>query len=173
MLAKIKLRYAIPIYRAESRLMIKRESSYGRSNDKFDDIFTSSSNSNVYNEIQILKSRPLAARIVKKLSLQHSCFNKGKIRSSLLYREAPISIEPLSPDSLSSMGAQVTIVDNDHFLLGEEHKKYSFTEVIGTGHSAFRIVKLFPQVYNISASNVYNIGYNTVADAVTGVVGGL
>ena len=73
--AKIKLRYAIPIYRAESRLLIKRESPYGRSNDKFDDIFMGTPNQNVYNEIQLLKSRPLAARVVRKLKLQNTCFN--------------------------------------------------------------------------------------------------
>jgi tyrosine-protein kinase Etk/Wzc len=48
-LAKIKLRYAIPIYRTEARLLIKRESPYGRSNDKFDDIFMSNGSQNVYN----------------------------------------------------------------------------------------------------------------------------
>src|SRR5687768_18076878 len=60
---------------------IKKESPYGRSNDKFDDIFMGTSNQNVYNEIQLLKSRPLAARVVRKLRLQNTCYNKGKIRS--------------------------------------------------------------------------------------------
>jgi len=172
-LAKIKLRYAIPIYRAESRLLIKRESPYGRSNDKFDDIFMSSSNQNVYNEIQLLKSRPLAARVVRKLHLQNTCMNKGKIRSSLLYREAPIAILPVVEDSLIDLGAQVTVVDNDHFVFNEESKKYSFNQVIQRGNTSFRIIKLLPQAYNISASNVYNLGYTTIANAAEGVVGGL
>src|SRR4051812_6324845 len=75
-LAKIKLRYATPIYKAEARLLIKKEPSYGRSNDKFDDIFMGGSIQNVYNEIEIIKSRPLAARVVKALRLQTSCYNK-------------------------------------------------------------------------------------------------
>ena len=172
-IAKIKLRYAIPIYKAESRLLIKRESPYGRSNDKFDDIFMGSPNQNVYNEIQLLKSRPLAARVVRKLRLQNTCYNKGKIRSSLMYKEAPIAIVPTVPDSTSNMGVQVTIVDNDYFTLNEENQKHRFNEVIKSGRAEYRIVKLFPQVHNISASNVYTIGYSSLANAVESVVGGL
>ncbi len=172
-LAKIKLRYAIPIYRAESRLLIKRESPYGRSNDKFDDIFMGTPNQNVYNEIQLLKSRPLAARVVKKLHLQNTCFNKGKIRSSLLYREAPIALVPNDPDSVTNLGVQITVVDNDHFVLNEETKKHSFYENISSGAYSYKVVKLFPQVYNISASNTYTIGYIPMPSAVESVVGGL
>ena len=172
-LAKIKLRYAIPIYKAESRLLIKRESPYGRSNDKFDDIFMGSPNQNVYNEIQLLKSRPLAARVVRKLRLQNTCYNKGKIRSSLLYKEAPIAIVPTVPDSTMNLGVQVKIIDNNYFTLNEENKKYTFNEVIKSGNAEYRIVKLFSQVHDISASNVYTIGYSPLASAVESVVGGL
>src|SRR5690349_5795118 len=94
-LAKIKLRYATPIYKADSRLLIKKESPYTRSNDKFDDIFMGGSTQNVYNEIEIIKSRPLIARVVKALHLQNTCYNRGSIRSSVMYREAPFTILPL------------------------------------------------------------------------------
>lgn len=172
-LAKIKLRYAIPIYRAEARLLIKRESPYGRSNDKFDDIFMGTPNQNVYNEIQLLKSRPLAARVVRKLNLQNTCFNKGKIRSTLLYREAPIAIVPVLSDSLTNLGAQVTVVDNEHFVLNEQERKHMFNEVIQQGNRGFRIVKLVPEVYNITASNVYNLGYSSIPNAAEGIVSNL
>src|SRR3954470_7487324 len=66
-IAKIKLRYATPIYQTEARLLIKKESPYNRSNEKFDEIFTAGPQQNVFNEIEILKSRPLAARVVKVL----------------------------------------------------------------------------------------------------------
>src|SRR5213075_2231115 len=67
--AKIKLRYATPIYKSEARLLIKKETPYARNNDKFDEIFAGGSIQNVYNEIEILRSRPLAARVVKALHL--------------------------------------------------------------------------------------------------------
>jgi tyrosine-protein kinase Etk/Wzc len=109
-LAKIKLRYATPIYKSEARLLIKKETPYGRSNDKFDEIFAGGSIQNVYNEIEILRSRPLAARVVKALHLQTSCYNKGNIRSTLLYREAPITL--ITSSNTDSTGGVLHPIDD-------------------------------------------------------------
>lgn len=173
-IAKMKLRYAIPIYRTEARLLIKKESPYGRSNDKFDDIFMSGSNQNVFNEIEILKSRPLAAKVAKVLRLQTICYNKGNIRSTLLYPDAPIVLLPVNPsDSLAEMSVELTVTDNDHFKLNEQATVYSFGQNIKAGNNEFKIIRLYPQVYNISASNIYQLSYNSLASAANRVVGGL
>ena len=173
-IAKMKLRYAIPIYRTEARLLIKKESPYGRSNDKFDDIFMSGSNQNVFNEIEILKSRPLAAKVAKVLRLQTICYNKGNIRSTLLYPDAPIVLLPVNPsDSLAEMSVELTVTDNDHFKLNEQANVYSFGQNIKVGNNEFKIIRLYPQVYNISASNIYQLSYNSLASAANRVVGGL
>ena len=173
-LAKIKLRYATPIYKAEARLLIKKEGSYSRGNDKFDDIFAGGSIQNVYNEIEIIKSRPLAARVVKALRLQTSCYNKGSIRSSLLYHEAPITILPLGDaDTTASFGVQLTVVDNDHFKIGEGAKLYTFGETINQSGIEYKIVKLRQQAYNVSASNVFVLVHSSIERAANGVVSGL
>src|SRR2546423_9129483 len=62
-IAKSKLRYATPIYKADARLLIKKETPYGHSNDKFDDIFLGGSSQNVYNAIEIIKSQALSRRV--------------------------------------------------------------------------------------------------------------
>jgi capsular exopolysaccharide synthesis family protein len=155
-------------------LLIKKETPYGRSNDKFDEIFSGGSIQNVFNEIEILRSRPLAARIVKALHLQTSVFNKGNIRSTLLYRESPITLFSLgSPDSTGSFGIQITIVNNEQYRIGEDTKLHSFGETIQMQGAPFRIVKLQSQVYNALPSNVYVLTQTTFDRAANALVGGL
>jgi tyrosine-protein kinase Etk/Wzc len=173
-IAKIKLRYATPIYRTEARLLIKKESPYGRSNDKFDEIFMGGSIQNVYNEIEILKSRPLAARVARELRLQTICYNKGNIRSTLVYPNPPLAILPVTPaDSTGDISLEITVTDNDHFKIAEQAKVYSFGEVIKSGANQFRVMRLDPQVFNVSASNIYVLIYNTLSSAADRIVGGL
>lgn len=173
-IAKIKLRYATPIYRTEARLLIKKESPYGRSNDKFDEIFMGGSIQNVYNEIEILKSRPLAAKVAKELRLQTVCYNKGNIRSTLMYPNPPLAILPLTPaDSTGDISLELTVVDNDHFRINEQPKTYAFGETIVFGASQFKVMRLDPQVFNVSASNIYLLSYSSLSSAADRIVGGL
>ena len=173
-LAKVKLRYATPIYKADSRFLIKKETPYGHSDGKFDDIFMGGSAQNVYNEIEIIKSRPLAARVVKALHLQTSCFNKGSIRSSLLYHEAPITLLLMgSEDSVSSFGVQITITDNDHFKVGENPTLHTFGETLMQSGVQYKIIKLYPTVVNVSKSNVFVLTHTSAEKAANALVGGL
>ena len=172
--AKIRLRYAVPVYRTEARLLIKKEQPYGRSNDKFDDIFMGGNIQNVYNEMQILKSRPLAYKVAKQLRLQTTCYNVGNIKSTLLYRETPIGIYPIDPvDSLTSVSLQITITDNDHFKLNEKGQVYPFNQALDINGKQFRVVKLTSQVFDANNSNVYQISQTSIQNAAEGVVGGL
>lgn len=173
-IAKMKLRYAVPVYKSEARLLIKKEQPYGRSNDKFDEIFMGTGNQNVFNEIEILKSRPLAAKVAKALKLQSFCYNKGNIRNTLLYPDAPIVLLPVNAvDSNADMSVELTVTDNDHFKLNEESKAHTFGETIKSGAREFKIIKLYSQVYNISASNLYILGHTSLLSAANRVVGGL
>lgn len=174
-IAKVKLRYATPIYRTDSRLLIKKESPYGRSNDKFDDIFMSGGGSqNVFNEMEILKSRPLAARVARQLHLQTTCYNKGNIRSTLLYPDPPIVVLPLTPeDSTAAISVELTLTDNDHFKLNEEPKVRTFGDVIKSGSSQFKILRIAPLVFNSTTSNIYIVSYSSLTSAADRVAGGL
>ncbi|HKP31534.1 MAG TPA: polysaccharide biosynthesis tyrosine autokinase, partial [Chitinophagaceae bacterium] len=168
----MKLRYAIPIFRTESRLLIKREAP-GRTNDKFDDIFSGGSFQNVFNEMQLLKSRPLAARVAKVLNLQYRYYNKGNIRNSLLYNESPVGIEVLNPDSTSSVSVTIVVTDDNHFKFEKEEKQHSFGETINIGGTNFKVIKFLPNVYNLYSSNVYILRKGTIADVANEVAGNL
>ena len=172
-LAKIKIRYEVPIYRAEARLLIKRDAP-GRGNDKFDEIFSGNSYQNVFNEMELLKSRPIGARVAKLLNLQSYCINVGNIRNSQLYKEAPIAVQLMPPlDSTSVFSIQLTIIDNNRFRIKDQPKQYTFGELVSSGGNSFRIIKLLPQVHNLYGSNEFIIGRYSPESTTEMVVGGL
>ena len=71
--AYVYLRYATRYYNVGGTLHIKNEPQGGRS-DKFDDIFLNTKALNISSEIEVLKSRPLMERVVKKKGLNISYF---------------------------------------------------------------------------------------------------
>src|SRR4026208_567667 len=77
-IAYIYLRYATPYYNVVGSMHIKSEPQNTRS-DKYDDIFLNAKTLNIQSEIEILKSRPLMERVVKKLGVNVSYFAIGKI----------------------------------------------------------------------------------------------
>src|ERR1700743_790608 len=59
-LAYIKLRYIVPVYRVQSAMLIKNEGSNGVGKDqKFDELFMTQSSVNLANEMAILRSSPV------------------------------------------------------------------------------------------------------------------
>jgi capsular exopolysaccharide synthesis family protein len=137
-LAKIKIRYSVPIYHVQSSLLINNDqngSPGGKEGERLDQLFMFQPSTNLSNEIEILKSRPLLARVARDLGLQTEYYNKGKIRSTFIYEEMPFHMVILDqPDTLNSFSFGLIIKDNDHFLLNQEKTPHVFGEpfMIGT-----------------------------------------
>src|SRR5688500_13249580 len=96
MLAYIKLRYSTPIYSVSGRSLLTRPRSNG-GGEKCDDIFMMEKGDRINDEIESIKSRSMAARVVRALRLQKQVYNKGTIRSTVIHpRELPFNFEILS-----------------------------------------------------------------------------
>src|SRR5687768_10997993 len=80
-LAYVKLRYSTPIYSVAGKLLVSSGAVGGGGGDKFDDIFMMQRTDKLGDEIEIIKSRNMAARVVRSLGMQKQTYNKGKIRS--------------------------------------------------------------------------------------------
>jgi capsular exopolysaccharide synthesis family protein len=133
-MAYLKLRYATPIYSVQSSLLIKSEEANSIGKDqKFDELMMSEgSNVNLSNETAILRSRPVLKRVIRDLRLQTYCYNLGNVRNSFIYpfSRSPIRISDASLiDSARGFDLQVTMLDEDHFSLNEDKKKYTFGQV--------------------------------------------
>src|SRR5262245_56304471 len=96
------LRYATRVYSSTGTLLIKNEQQNSRASDKFEDIFMNNKAQNIASEIEILKSRPLMERVVKRLGLQASYFAKGKFVNNNIYKQGPFIMEAQMRDSSRS-----------------------------------------------------------------------
>ncbi|MFK8303024.1 GumC family protein [Capnocytophaga stomatis] len=135
--AFLYLRYATPLYKASTIIMLKDDNKGGTVNE-----FSILSDldigvkDNVENEVEVLRSRTLSEKAVKKLNLNISYFPLGKTKPDL-YNESPVNI---TIDKLSEAFEKETPLDleikglndiayniyNDGKLLG----KYNYGEPV-------------------------------------------
>lgn len=101
-IAFVYLRYATPQYSASMTILVKDEKKGGMLSElsAFADLgIGGGMMSNVDNEIEILKSRTLAERTVKKLGLNVSIFEKGRVNSVEKYQDGQIEVQIINPKS--------------------------------------------------------------------------
>ena len=96
------LRYATPKYEVETSLLIKQDDNMmGSELAAFQDMgLFGGGNSNIQNEIQLLKSRTLARSVAKDLNLTTRYFRQGRIKESEAYAEQiPIRLQEVIANS--------------------------------------------------------------------------
>ena len=115
--ARIYLRYTIPQYEVKSTLLIKNQ----QDNDQFSqefilrDLGIGGQESNVSDEIQILKSVTLMEEVVEELKLNIRLITKGRIRNNDIYANAPIEIDSINVDPEESGSFIIQILNNEEF----------------------------------------------------------
>ncbi|MBA4277240.1 polysaccharide biosynthesis tyrosine autokinase [Flavobacterium sp.] len=167
-LAFVYLRYATPQYQASTTILVKDEKKGGMLSElsAFSDLGLGSGlKSNVDNEIEILKSRTLVERTIKKLGLQVVIAEKGNVISSEKYKDAPIEInfsntkpafdteklqlefKELSPATFA-LGSELTAGEKPSFLHAK--KEFRYGEIIPTPNGDLIITK------SITKNNRFN-----------------
>ncbi|MFD2907235.1 GumC family protein [Flavobacterium ardleyense] len=95
-LAFLYLRYASPTYNAAMSIQVKDDRRGGMSSElaAFSEITQMSGvKDNVENEVEVLRSRTLMEKTLKKLHLEVVYFTAGKVKSFEIYKNTPIIIE--------------------------------------------------------------------------------
>lgn len=93
--AHIYLRYAIPIYQAAAKLLIKEEQNGRRGNSiqSSANLGIISNSNGIDNEMEILKSRTLAQQAVYDLKLYTTYRHEGRIKDHLIYGEQEVNVD--------------------------------------------------------------------------------
>jgi tyrosine-protein kinase Etk/Wzc len=96
-IAYVYLRYATPLYKISSSLLIKEDNRPVESSiiEMMDPL---GRGKKVDNEIEILKSRTIAKTVVKNLDLYGEVFEKGRIRDISMYKKGPLQFKFIDPD---------------------------------------------------------------------------
>jgi tyrosine-protein kinase Etk/Wzc len=139
--------YAVPQYRVYSTMLIKDEKNgQSLSNvEALSDLSSFKSNQNIYNEVEVLKSKSLMRRVIDELNLSVSYFVKGKFRYVELYGNgSPIKLIAGKLDS-SVVGQSMTVTPklNSLFDLTDftgKTKTYKFGQKIVEPYGDFSII---------------------------------
>ncbi|MBA4317911.1 MAG: tyrosine protein kinase [Flavobacterium sp.] len=158
-LAFVYLRYTTPQYQASTTILVKDEKKGGMLSElsAFADLGLGSGlKSNVDNEIEILKSRTLVERTVKKLGLHVVLVEKGNVISTEKYKNAPIEVnfintkptfdtekmlldfEELSPNTFA-LESELKAGETPTLLNAK--KEFRYGEIISTPNGDFIITK--------------------------------
>src|SRR5215510_1024930 len=125
--AYVYLRYATRIYSSSATMLIMTDQQKASSNDKFEELFGSKNRDlTIQGEIEILKSKPLMERVVKKLDLSTSYLAIGKIKNENIYKYGPFTLEAFQiNDSSRSFTLIIRPNNNETFTVNGENKRFT------------------------------------------------
>ena len=138
--AWVYLRYATPIFRSSGTLEINDESQSGNNiNDpKLNQLTLNTGTTNIQNEIEVLKSKPLMERVVKALNLQVSYKAIGKIKSPDIYKQGPFLVQIFDLyDSSKSFSLGIKFLNFKSIFISVAKSRvyspylYSLVEILG------------------------------------------
>lgn len=122
-MASLYLRYAIPIYSASATILVKDEKKGGLQSElaAFSDLgIMSNVKSNVDNEIEVIKSRRIISKTIKKLGFNVSYISVGRVKALEQYKDKPIEFTFYDvTDSFYKSQKSFTLnsIDSNHFEL--------------------------------------------------------
>lgn len=161
--AFIYLRYSTNIYSATGTMLIKNDKPSSGSDDRVEDILSGGNRpQNLQNEIEILRSRPLMARVVDKLNLQFSYLVEGRVKDMNVYGKSPFNVEFIeAPNDTRPFSLKIYIQSSDQFRLTEGGKLFSFGETISYQGRKIRVNRrgtVSPgMVYTVSWKSAENV----------------
>jgi uncharacterized protein involved in exopolysaccharide biosynthesis len=127
--AYLNLRWSPRIYQVAGNILVKDPSRNGSSSasDKFD-ILQMQPNKNINDEIQVIRSRSMAQRVVHTLGYETQYLNVGKIRAGVIYpKESPIQLEILRlKDSAAEISMTVYFINDQQFSFTEKGQPMYF-----------------------------------------------
>ncbi|PWV49832.1 polysaccharide biosynthesis tyrosine autokinase [Chitinophaga sp. S165] len=132
-IAYVYLRYATPLYKMSSTLLIKEDARAVESSiiEMMDPL---GSGKKIENEIEILKSRTIAKSVVRHLNLYGEIFERGRIRDVSMYKRAPVQITFIDPDHIDPMAGALLDLAYDYkgqkITLGD--KTYPLNDTVTT-----------------------------------------
>jgi capsular exopolysaccharide synthesis family protein len=174
LLAFIKLRYSPNIYSVKGTILVKNQTGFNENSEKFGEMLFGEPSKDLYDEMQIIRSRGMAKRVVRSLNLEIQYFNEGKIRSTQVSSvQSPFNlvIQHLK-DSSTSFSLLVTLLKDGQFIIAENGMPINFGQPFETVYGVFSLEKLYNNMA-VFASNRFVIEYAPADKRANELVGGL
>lgn len=148
--AWLYLRYTPKKYYTETSVLVSTEDSRKSSISMQD--FTNISlggntgGNNLFDEIAIMKSKPILFDLVKKLNLDVEVYNEGRLLTTNIYEETPVygQVTIVDYKKFKSHLYTITPLSNNQFSLkknGGAEKKYSYQQKIVVPYGSFSVFR--------------------------------
>ena len=131
------LRHLSPVYKINSSLLVKEESSdFSSKLDKFSDmgIDLNGNNVKIENEIQLLKSRTIISSVVKSLNLNIEYYNLNSIKNEELYGNLPFNLSLINNSKNTfayNSTYEIKKINNSKLSIKNLNSKKSFVYNLG------------------------------------------
>lgn len=164
-LAFIHNRYSVFIYRTSARVYIVEDQDGGSKSNIFSDLGVMPSVSNVDNEIELMKSRKLIAKVVDSLQLRYVYIDKNSVtglKAEEVYNVTPFRLISQKLDSLASAYVfHVDIISEEKVHLTYELKARQFISKVFTVNFGDSIVLPEIGLIKIVKTEYFNPRYVT------------
>jgi len=170
--AYIKLRAEQPMYVAYGKIKLK-DPNKGTDSKVLDELNIVGEKKAVEDEIMVLRSTSLMQEVVKRLNINVSVYNEGRVRIEELYKEnTPVSFVPLHRDSIYGGGTHYFKVDWTKGEIEIDNQHVPFNGIAKVGGTDYRIVPTSDYNKHVVGKNYFAV-FNSVQDASSELIGGL
>lgn len=171
--AFLYLRYTVPTYQATAKVLVKDDSKtgFGGSKGVVSQLDLFGTKSNVDNEIEIIKSRPILQEAVVYANTQIKIFGDGTILDRI-QEDFPISFIPLTPDSLKGSSKQLSVSNNSMNINGSEYP-LNDSLILDIGLNSKLLVRIVPSRLSEIEGKKYTLVTSTIDSEVGALSGAL
>jgi capsular exopolysaccharide synthesis family protein len=163
------LRYTTRVYSAMGTMLIESKQQ-SNNNDRVEELMTGTRTQNIQNEIEMLRSKPLMARVVNELDLQFSYTAKGKVKDFNIYKQGPFIIQAFEiADSSHSFSMHVKFKDANSFYINNESAVFNFDQLFRNKNGVFRLKKQAPAI----PGSEYDVSWQPTNVIAGGLAGGV
>jgi capsular exopolysaccharide synthesis family protein len=171
--AYLYLWYATPLYEAGASLIIKDQKKGSDDSKLMEQLDLINTNKIIDNEIEVIKSRILLAKVVKTLHLYAPVFEEGEFKSTSAYITSPVLIQASNPDSLIQYPKIYLEYDSaKSSVLLDAKYKYPLDTWLATPYGTLKFVKN-PKYRDDNKNRPFYFSLWQPRNAVQGILGNL
>jgi tyrosine-protein kinase Etk/Wzc len=134
------IKNSVPMYQAYATIMLKDEKKGVDDAEMLEALNIYTTKKIVENEVEVLRSRTLMLKVVKKLHLYAPVYMTGKFRDENLYRYSPITIEARDPDKLTSSPKIPLAFDITKKIVTVDGRAYAAGEWVNTPYGELKFI---------------------------------
>jgi capsular exopolysaccharide synthesis family protein len=169
--AWLYLRYKVPVYQANARILIKDEKKGTEDSKAIEGLNLLTTKKIIENEQEVIQSRTLLSSVVKKLGLYAPIYGEGRIKTEPAYLTSPVIIEAKLPDQIKGLKKTYFEYNSSQKTIKIGNAVYSLNEWIAIQKDTVRFLP--NRRYNGEEKSKYFFTLSNPRDVAVGLQSGL